>query len=71
MGEKQMQAFVKELQLVNRAHLFKLKFCQDEYDYFENKLHMLIEKHFPLKCKKVFSNDKPWVTNSREFKRLS
>ena len=64
--DAEMQSFGRDLESINWSSLYKLQTCQEQYDQFDKTLLVLIEKHFQFKTKKVFSNDKPWIT--KEFK---
>ena len=67
-GRNQKVLFVNELSKVNWTHLYKMKSCNEQYQFFSDTINNLLDEHLPMKTVKRFSTDKPWVTE--EFKDL-
>ena len=60
--------FIREIQQINWSPLYKSNTCEDKFALFMGKMTSLLDQHFPLVDKAIYSNDKPWITS--KFKRL-
>ena len=48
--------------------MYLLPTCKEQYNFFNNTIQNLINKHFPTKLVRQHTTDKPWI--SEEFKEM-
>ena len=60
--------FADALHKTDWKPIYHMKTIQEQYDFFEGRIHSLVDTFLPFKIINVNSNDHPWVTD--RFKLL-
>ncbi len=67
MGSNERAMFGMELKAVKWEELYHLRSCAEQFEFFQDTVMCLVEKHFPYKSVSRHSNDRPWVTDTFRY----
>ena len=55
--------FIREVQQINWSPLYRSNTCEDKFALFMGKMTSLLDQHFPLVDKVIYSNDQQVQTS--------